>query len=160
MKIIEGGEVDPDSWGLGAVAELEDLDSRILGDASRSELKAALRTVAAGTNLKTARLIALLERPPDFASLLVELASRVRPRERTYLNAQVILVEALVKQMESVLEKLPEVDQMHLYSKLDEVIALLAGAFHGGLLTLTAPPSCASAASASSSPPPRTACAR
>lgn len=128
-KVVEEND-DPDAWDLSTVSEFEHLETKIFGRAGTTEMKQVLRAVTDGARLRASRLIAMLERPRTFAQYLVDLASRVRPHDRVDLNAQLSMLEALVAMMETVLERLPDADRIHLYVKLDLVIAWISTAIH------------------------------
>jgi hypothetical protein len=120
--------VSDHAWDLATLAELGGLTGQIYGQYERTEFREMLRGVTGGQGLNINRVLALLERPRAFAQYMVDLASRIRPRDTIDLNSQLAVLEAISGQLATVFDRLPRPDQLRLFGKLEQATIWLSRA--------------------------------
>jgi len=137
LKELSAGSADP--WDATSLGDLEELEKEVLGG-SRRGFREALRAVAEGEDAKAARLTGLLDRPAEFATLLLEVASRHRPNNQIDLDAQLAFTLKLVSEIEHMIEKLAVQDRARLYRKLQDVVDTLVRSIRREILDVALPP--------------------
>jgi hypothetical protein len=138
VEEVGGGESHP--WDIVSLAELEEIEAKLLGELGKTSFKDTLRTVDGELDPRASRILGLLGNPSQFATFLLQLASRRKVNRASDLGEPLEFIITMIRHLEPFIEKIQEADRIRLYEKLKDALLILANGIDSQLLHAQVPP--------------------
>jgi HEAT repeat protein len=122
VKIQEIEGLHSHSWDLVSLAELEELEAKLLKEIGKTAFRATVRTVGEEElDQRASRILGLLSLPEQFSILLQQLAGRKRVSRVSDLGGPIEQIASLVRDLQPFLDKVVDADRIRLYGNLEKV---------------------------------------